>query len=224
VNTSGTLRGTGTLTNPDWTNIVGAVQPGDATPTAADTLTFDFSAAGVANQMVFQTASQINFTLGAGLASSQIDIIGAPAGTLVALDNNTFNFTDLTGGSLSTGAYTLFDGDANTTYSVGASITLNGLGAMTGSLSVSGNDLVLNLSAGLSGDFDGDGDVDGRDFLVWQRGGSPNALSAGDLAAWQTNYGAPPLTANLASVPEPSALLLLVCGMAACGAQRRVLG
>jgi hypothetical protein len=35
------------------------------------------------------------------------------------------------------------------------------------------------------GNFDGDGDVDGRDFLVWQRG----AASATDLAAWQENYG-----------------------------------
>lgn len=32
-----------------------------------------------------------------------------------------------------------------------------------------------------------DGDVDGRDFLVWQRGESP--ASAGDLADWQANYG-----------------------------------
>lgn len=39
------------------------------------------------------------------------------------------------------------------------------------------------------GNFDGDGDVDGRDFLVWQRGGSPTAGSASDLAAWQSNYG-----------------------------------
>jgi hypothetical protein len=39
------------------------------------------------------------------------------------------------------------------------------------------------------GNFDGDGDVDGRDFLIWQRGGSPTAGSAADLAAWQSNYG-----------------------------------
>ena len=36
---------------------------------------------------------------------------------------------------------------------------------------------------------DGDGDVDGRDFLVWQRSGSPAPLSAGDLADWQDSYG-----------------------------------
>jgi hypothetical protein len=36
------------------------------------------------------------------------------------------------------------------------------------------------------GDFDQDGDVDGRDFLLWQR--NP---SVGNLIDWQTNYGAP---------------------------------
>ncbi|MDZ4658723.1 MAG: PEP-CTERM sorting domain-containing protein [Bythopirellula sp.] len=40
-----------------------------------------------------------------------------------------------------------------------------------------------------SADFDGDTDIDGRDFLLWQRGGSPNPFSAGDLALWQDQYG-----------------------------------
>ncbi|TWU25778.1 hypothetical protein [Bythopirellula polymerisocia] len=54
------------------------------------------------------------------------------------------------------------------------------------------------------GDFDDDGDVDGHDFLVWQRGGSPNPLSATDLNQWQSNYGIPPLVASAAAVPEPA--------------------
>lgn len=58
------------------------------------------------------------------------------------------------------------------------------------------------------GDFDGDGDVDGVDFLEWQRGNSPNPLSPGDLADWQANYGAP-LLAAVAGVPEPTTLALL---------------
>ncbi len=58
------------------------------------------------------------------------------------------------------------------------------------------------------GDYDEDDDVDGVDFLQWQRGQSPNPLSAGDLADWQTNYGAGPLSAA-AAVPEPSCLALL---------------
>ncbi len=39
------------------------------------------------------------------------------------------------------------------------------------------------------GDFDNDGDVDGRDFLLWQRGGSPMPLSSSDLTNWQQHYG-----------------------------------
>lgn len=74
-----------------------------------------------------------------------------------------------------------------------------------------------------TGDFDGDGDVDGNDFLVWQRGGSPNGINSGDLAIWQAEYGfTPPLVANMA-VPEPSALLLALVANAmvfVCGRRR----
>jgi hypothetical protein len=70
------------------------------------------------------------------------------------------------------------------------------------------------------GDFDDDGDVDGRDFLVWQRGDSPDPLSSGDLALWQNTYGAGGL-ASISSVPEPaSALLLLLSGVAAAATRR----
>ena len=63
------------------------------------------------------------------------------------------------------------------------------------------------LGLGTSGDFDGDGDVDGRDFLVWQR--NP---SVGNLADWQANYGNGPFSAAT-SVPEPSALVLVICAI-----------
>jgi spore coat protein CotH len=55
----------------------------------------------------------------------------------------------------------------------------------------------------IPGDFDVDGDVDGRDFLVWQR--NP---SVGGLADWQTNYGTESLAANSTAVPEPGSLIL----------------
>jgi hypothetical protein len=64
-----------------------------------------------------------------------------------------------------------------------------------------------------TGDFDGDGDVDGRDFLRWQRGGSPNPFSASDLALWQDEYGGGPLGA-IAAVPEPSAFVLSLVALA----------
>ena len=93
------------------------------------------------------------------------------------------------------------------------------------------------------GDFDNDGDVDGNDFLEWQRGNSPDPLSAADLAAWQSNYGATIYSGvgemvagkvlytdglvtlgggGIAAVPEPtSAVLLLVGGSLLAVVRRR---
>jgi enediyne biosynthesis protein E4 len=68
-------------------------------------------------------------------------------------------------------------------------------------------DQYLMITIPNPGDFDGDGDVDGRDFLVWQR--NP---SVGDLADWQANYGAGPLAATSVAVPEPTGALLLALG------------
>jgi hypothetical protein len=66
--------------------------------------------------------------------------------------------------------------------------------------------------AGIDGDFDADQDVDGADFLVWQRqlGG---ALDGDDLTAWKQNFGDVLAGASAASVPEPSAPLL---GLVVC--------
>jgi beta-glucanase (GH16 family) len=68
----------------------------------------------------------------------------------------------------------------------------------------------------LAGDFDGDGDVDGRDFLEWQRGFGA-IYSSADLEDWQTNYGTttPGGAQAVAAVPEPSSMLLLVSWLAA---------
>jgi hypothetical protein len=63
------------------------------------------------------------------------------------------------------------------------------------------------------GDYDLDSDVDGRDFLVWQRGNSPNPLSATDLAAWQANYGTGGFSA--VSAPEPTAMAALLLSIVA---------
>ena len=74
------------------------------------------------------------------------------------------------------------------------------------------------LVAVLTGDFDHDGDVDGRDFLVWQRGGSPNGINSGDLASWQSGYGnPPPFTAAANAVPEPTSVMLMLFGVGLLG-------
>jgi pimeloyl-ACP methyl ester carboxylesterase len=81
--------------------------------------------------------------------------------------------------------------------------------------------IAANILANLnpaSADFDDDADVDGRDFLVWQRGGSPDSLSADDLSLWQAQYGSAGLNAPLTAVPEPGTsvfvMVMLMCGLA----------
>ena len=74
-------------------------------------------------------------------------------------------------------------------------------------------------------DFNSDNRVDGADFFAWQLGfGTGNSFADGDannsgtvdevdLAIWEGSYGelslAPPATAVVAAVPEPSTLVLL---------------
>ncbi|MEQ8211573.1 MAG: sulfatase-like hydrolase/transferase [Lacipirellulaceae bacterium] len=80
-----------------------------------------------------------------------------------------------------------------------------GSGANNESALITGSGLLLvsTLDA-LAGDFDLDGDVDGADFLTWQRDG-------GSLTDWQNNYGSQssPAQANSGAVPEPTSLALL---------------
>ena len=77
----------------------------------------------------------------------------------------------------------------------------------------------LSVTTGLPGDFNGDGKVDGLDFLVWQRDDG----SASGLTDWINNYGTGSPTVPNAAVPEPGSLVLLAMfGLtAACGRRRR---
>jgi hypothetical protein len=78
----------------------------------------------------------------------------------------------------------------------------------------------LVTEVGIPGDFDGDGDVDGRDFLAWQR--NP---AVGDLADWQANYGTNSQNSSSTAVPEPTAFLLLAFGfLVSIGMRLRVSG
>ena len=73
----------------------------------------------------------------------------------------------------------------------------------------------LEVVSNLPGDYHPDGVIDGLDFLAWQRGESPNPLSAADLATWQSNYGNGSQLANSSNaVPEPASCAgLVVCLM-----------
>ena len=65
------------------------------------------------------------------------------------------------------------------------------------------------------GDFNGDGQVDGLDFLEWQR--NP---SVGDLADWENNYGAS-LGENASTVPESGTMALALVGLGLAMGKRR---
>ncbi|TWU28636.1 hypothetical protein [Bythopirellula polymerisocia] len=137
---------------------------------------------------------------------------------------------DITAGFLATGTATVNQGPIQDDESIDltglADSTLEANGTVTFRLSFTGgtapettasghhlfldNVGVTGLTLGVPGDFDHDGDVDGADFLAWQR----NDATPAGLAAWQSNYGAPAmLAASAAAIPEPNASMLVIIGI-----------
>ena len=87
------------------------------------------------------------------------------------------------------------------------------------------------VTPGLTADFDGDLDVDGNDFLIWQR----NYLATGDVAGdanddgvvdgldlgiWKEQF-VPAATPAVASIPEPATALLATCAALAFAVRAR---
>jgi hypothetical protein len=84
-------------------------------------------------------------------------------------------------------------------------------------------------------DFNGDGIVNGADFLKWQRGlglnGQSNNLngdangdgtvSAADLAIWKSQFGTAVSTGSIGAVPEPTSVLLASMALALVGLRGR---
>jgi hypothetical protein len=89
----------------------------------------------------------------------------------------------------------------------------------------------INAAAGLAGDFDGDADVAGADFLLWQRtfgatgtnlaadGSLSQTVDAADHAIWKSQFGRqvtiPTAAASGAPIPEPTAATLALALIAA---------
>lgn len=133
---------------------------------------------------------------------------------------------DLTAGAVASGVATINAGpiqdDETINLTVLADSTLDANGSVTFRLNFTGgegvsgspknghhlfldNVGVTGLTVGLPGDFNSDGNVDGADFLEWQRNGG----TATSLSAWQSNYGAyAQATSSTAVVPEPSSVVL----------------
>jgi hypothetical protein len=97
-----------------------------------------------------------------------------------------------------------YDGELNNSY---GALNLKNQAAAT----------VATMSYGTppsQGDYDNDGDIDGRDFLFWQRsfgtaavpagsgadGDGSGTIDAGDLEIWQNNYGTQPIVAQISAI------------------------
>jgi hypothetical protein len=82
---------------------------------------------------------------------------------------------------------------------------------------------------GLPGDFNGDGTVDGADYVSWRKGLN-TTYTLDDFAAWRGNFGLARDSSGLAgsnvAVPEPSLahliLLAIYCSLRGCPARKKV--
>ena len=166
-----------------------------------------------------------NYNLNSGTYEAELAGGGGVAGTDFDQVDVTGN-VNLVGGSLDVSLLSPFTpslGQFFDIVNVGSSLTgtFSGLsqGALVGNFG--GTDLFINYASGdgydislvatLAGDFDLGFEVDGFDFLKWQRGESPNPLSQADLIAWEANYGVvAALSAASAAVPEPSSIMLIL--------------
>jgi photosystem II stability/assembly factor-like uncharacterized protein len=100
---------------------------------------------------------------------------------------------------------------------------------------ISGNlSSIAAFDVTLTADFNQDGDIDGDDFLTWQRNAgitsgasldqgdadANGAVNGADLSIWQEQFGTTESTTT-AAIPEPCTLLLLLLGLSAVGINRR---
>ena len=131
------------------------------------------------------------------------------------------NFTILTASSLTGSFANVANGERLDTIDGSGSFVVNyGAGS-----SFNPNHVVLsNFMAGLAGDFDVDGDVDGDDLTLWRNNfgtgtthmtgdadGDGDA-DGGDFLTWQRQLGGPATAGATASIPEPATLASLALG------------
>ena len=194
-----------------------------------DLVAIDSTIAGaVVNNGQIEIVGTVNFTDGVSLAVS--GSLGIDINGLLDFDAISVGEDASLGGALSVDVdgYSLSIGDSFEIIDIDGtqSGTFTGLadGALVGNYG--GVDLFIDydggdgndvtLLAALPGDFVLNGQVDGFDFLAWQRGESSTPLSQSDLNDWETNYGmTAPLAAVSAAVPEPATWCMMLMGLAA---------
>ena len=210
VGTQGELSGNGVIVGNVLNN--GLVSPGNSPGTLDVSGNFAQSVGAVLKMEIASTTSFDHLDIGGTLfAGGTLDI------DLLSFNPSAGDTFDLFDFASATGSFALDLPGLATGLAWDASSLFQ-----TGELSV-----VAAIAE--NADFDGDGDVDGRDFLIWQRGfGSAGSLATGDanndgnvdaddLAIWQTQYGGvPELAAANVAVPEPASAILLLTAALMC--------
>jgi fibronectin-binding autotransporter adhesin len=196
VAAAGTLGGTGTIGNTITNN--GIIAPGES---GAGTL-------NVTGDVVDAIGSSWTISL-SGASATKLAVTGGV--DLSASDS--LNVTGIgSGSSWLIGTY---------------SGTLNGVfdGITSGyTVNYSGGNITLNATVACApGDLNCDGHEDARDYVFWRKN---NSTPPGDYAIWRANFGNPPGAGSGGglgggTVPEPSAIVLLVMGLLAVGVRRR---
>ena len=249
TNNPARLGGTGIIgSSGDPSNVMlttGGLYPGTLTATTAfadpDTLISGPGILTTFGDVTFDSASSLNIDIAGATLGTQYDqlatdgvitlggsMLNFSLGTFVPTGTETFTLIDNTGASAVVGEFG--------NYTQGAAVDLAGQTFFIDYSGGTGNDVVLSSSPPSleDADFDGDGDVDGADFLTWQRGvgtagGQPEGNADGvggidgaDLDVWKNQFGTATVAAGAIPEPTSAVLLLLAAGVAALTYRRVV--
>ena len=218
VKTGGTLGGKGTIgsaTVPINVNVQdGSIAPGDNTGTTTGTLTVNGNFSLLGSSLLNYELTDNDFTVG-----SAINDLVSVGGNLTL--DGTLNVTPIGNSELATaGSYRLFDYTGSLTnngLSLGSIPLAAGLSAAIDTSTAGQVNLLVHLAGSLAGDYNGDGKVDGADYVVWRKDPASHGGDPAGYSTWRANFGASGgLGAGLSSgsaVPEPAAASLMLLSL-----------
>jgi fibronectin-binding autotransporter adhesin len=207
LGTNGTLGGTGSVSGLVTVESAGTIAPGAVG---------GIGTLSLSGGLTLSTGSILAIDLGAPTTGDLINVGGT-----TTINGGTVNVTDA--GGLATGIYPILD----YTGALGGSFANLALGTTPAGFTIDLIDTgsVINLevsSAALTGDHNQDGVVDLADYVTWRKdpnsfGGDPQGYND-----WKAHFGegAPGSGGNTGAVPEPTAIAMLLLGIAAVAARR----
>ncbi len=202
ITLTGYVQGTGTC---DFCTITGTDAPGFS-PAAVNRGTVSYEGLleiEIAGPMPGSGFDQLNHILGSGLADLGGELDVRLLGGFTPSAGDSFEIITATGGV--TGTF--------------ATQTLPDLAGLVWNIDYGTHQVVLEVLAGFTADFDKDGDVDGADFLIWQANfntAGPHTSNTGDtdgdgdvdgedFLVWQTQFGSRLGDGGtVPAVPEPT--------------------